>query len=140
MIAGMFIATESPATIDPEDAAYITRFLCRPGSEFTQELEAATAITPMVVVYEEQAVAWVATHQWRGMQTLEGFTHEEWRRRGLCRIASLVLIAGGYLRRDQPIAVFAPECVELTRDLGFAETRLFRRDLYGDWSEAPKER
>jgi hypothetical protein len=136
----MFIATESPATLEPEDAVYMTQHLCRQASEFSRELVDATSITPMVVVYEEQPVAWVATHQWRGFQTLEGFTHEEWRRRGLCRIASLVLIAGGYLRRDQPIAVFSPECAELTRDLGFAETRLFRRDRYGDWSEAPKER
>ena len=136
----MFIATESPATLEPEDAVYMTQHLCRQASEFSRELVDATSITPMVVVYEEQPVAWVCSHQWRGLQTLEGFTHEEWRRRGLCRIASLVLIAGGYLRRDQPIAVFSPECAELTRDLGFAETRLFRRDRYGDWSEAPKER
>ena len=136
----MFLATESPATLEPADAAYIARHLCRPESEFSRELLDETSLTPMVVVYEEDPVAWVATHQWRGFQTLEGFTHEEWRRRGLCRIASLVLIAGGYLRRDQPLAVFSPECVELTRDLGFAETRLFRRDRYGDWSEAPQER
>ena len=136
----MLITTDTPMGLEPEDAGYIAAHLCRDRSEFQQELEAAKSLTPMVVVYEEQPVAWVCSHQWRGLQTLEGFTHEEWRRRGLCRIASLVLIAGGYLRRDQPLAVFSNECVSLARALGFAETRLFRRDRYGDWSLAPQER
>jgi hypothetical protein len=135
----MLIATDTPMGLEPEDAAYIAAHLCRDRSEFQQELEAAKSLTPMAVVYEEQPVAWACSHQWRGFQTLEAFTHEEWRRRGLCRIASLVLIAGGYLRRDKPLAVFSPECMPLARDLGF-ETRLFRRDRYGDWSEAPQER
>lgn len=135
----MLLLTESPRELDPEDAAYIAAHLCRHGSEFQRELYGAASSTPMAVVYEEQPIAWAATHVWRGMQTLEAFTHESHRRRGLCRLAALTLLAIHKLRRADPIAVFAPECVALTRQLGFSETRLFRRDNYGDWREAPQE-
>lgn len=132
----MLIATETPHEIEPEDAAYIAAHLCRPGSEFQAEMLAATTATPMAVVYQHQPVAWACTHKWRGMQTLEAFTHPQFRRQGWCRVAALTLMAARHLNRHEPIAVFSPECVGLTRALGFAETRLFLRDQYGDWRES----
>ena len=132
----MFIATETPMTIEIEDAEYIARALCRPGSEMQRELIDSKTDTPMVVVYDPEPIGWVASHLWRGLQTLEGYVDPEWRRKGLARIGSLTLIANGYLDRTQAIAVFSPECVALASSLGFADVRQFRRNRYGDWEAA----
>lgn len=129
----MFLACESPLTLEPEDAAYMAAFLCRPGSEMARELANGSTDTPMAVVYESDPVAWVATHQFRGLQTLEGYTHVDYRRRGWCRIAAQMLLASGYLTRDEPIAVFSPDCVPLVQSLGFAGHVLFLRDERGSW-------
>jgi hypothetical protein len=133
----MFIATESPLTIEPEDASYMARNLCRPGSEMQRELLAADADTPMVVAYAPDPIGWVATHQWRSLQTIEAFVAPEFRRRGFARIGALTLLATSYLDKSQAVAVFSPECVALARSLGFRDVRHFRRDRYGDWVPAP---
>ena len=133
----MFIATETPMTIELEDAEYIARALCNPGSEMQRELINSTTDTPMVVVYDPEPIGWVATHLWRGLQTLEGYVDPEWRRKGLARIAALTLLATGYLDRTKAIAVFSSECVTLAKSLGFQDVRQFRRNRYGDWEPAP---
>lgn len=133
----MFIATETPMTFEPEDAEYCARALCRPGSEMQKEFIDATTDTPMVAFYDPEPIGWVATHLWRGLQTLEGYVDPEWRRKGLARIGALTLIANGYLDRTKAIAVFSPECVALASSLGFADVRQFRRNRYGDWEPAP---
>lgn len=133
----MFIATETPMTIEPEDAEYISRALCNPGSEFQREMIAAKTDTPMVAFYDPEPIGWVATHLWRSLQTLEGFVDPGWRRRGLARIGAMTLVANGYLDRSKAIAVFSPECVTLAKSLGFGDVRQFRRNRYGDWEPAP---
>lgn len=132
----MLIATDTPASLEPEDAAYIAAKLCRQGSEMQAEILAAAADTPMVVIYDEQPIAWVASHQWRGLQTFEAYTLEEYRRRGIARLGLLTLIADQYVDRDQPIAVFRPECVGIARSCGLVDVREFRRDRYGEWVTA----
>lgn len=111
--------------------------LCRNGSEMQQEFFDGVSKTPVAVVYQGiKPVAWAATHQWRDFQTLEGFTHELLRRRGIQRFAACGLIADQRLDIRQKTAVFAPSCVELTRSLGFSVVRLFqRRDA--EWFEVP---
>ncbi len=136
-MAAMFIAAESPLTLEPEDAEYMAANLCRIGSEMQQEFVRLDAETPMVVFYDGDPIGWVATHTWRGLQTLEGFVAPEWRRKGFCRIGALTLLATKYLDRRLAIAVFSPECVTLARSLGFADVREFRRNRYGDWEPAP---
>lgn len=109
--------------------------LCRNGSEMQSEFYDGTASTPIAVIYDGiHPVAWSASHQWRGFQTLEGFTRETFRRRGLARFAACGLIAARVLDVSRPVAVFSPSCVGLTRSLGFAGVRLFRREA-GDWIE-----
>ena len=110
--------------------------LCRDGSEMQQEFGTGSG-TPVAVVYVQyRPAAWAATHVWREMQTLEGFTDERQRRRGLQRFAATGLIAAGHLDIRQPVAVFSPDCVGLTRSLGFVEVKLFRR-ADSDWIEVP---
>ena len=133
----MFIATETPMTIEIEDAEYIARALCNLGSEMQREIIESKTDTPMVVVYDPEPIGWVATHLWRGLQTLEGYVDPEWRRKGLARIGALTLIATGYLDRTKAIAVFSPECITLAKSLGFSDVRQFRRNRYGDWEPAP---
>lgn len=133
----MFIATETPMTIEIEDAEYIARALCNLGSEMQREIIESKTDTPMVVVYDPEPIAWVATHLWRGLQTLEGYVDPDWRRKGLARIGALTLIATGYLDRTKAIAVFSVECVALAKSLGFSDVRQFRRNRYGDWEPAP---
>jgi GNAT superfamily N-acetyltransferase len=133
----VFIASETPMTIEPEDAEYIARALCNPGSEMQRELIDAKTDTPMVVAYDPEPIGWVATHLWRGLQTLEGYVDPDWRRKGLARIGALTLITTGYLDRRQAIAVFSDECVTLARSIGFKDVRQFRRNRYGDWEPSP---
>lgn len=114
--------------LEPADAAWIAAHLCRPGSEMQSEFYERLTDTPVVVFSNEQPIAWVATHEWHGHQTLEAFTDPEWRRRGLARAGALMLAAVSYLNRREPISVFSPDCVPLTRSLGFAETLLYQRD------------
>jgi hypothetical protein len=110
--------------------------LCRHGSEMQQEFIKGTDTTVSIVHHNWQPAAWAATHRWRDMQTLEGFTHYRYRRRGLQRFAASGLIAAGLLDIRQPVAVFSPDCVGLTRSLGFVEVKLFRR-ADSDWIEVP---
>lgn len=133
----MFIATESPLTLEPEDAAYMSQHLCRVGSEMQREFVGCDTETPMVVFYDSEPIGWVGTHVWRSLQTIEAFVHPGHRRRGFARIGVLTLIATGYLDRTKAVAVFSPECVTLARSLGFADVRQFRRNRYGDWEPAP---
>lgn len=133
----MFIATESPLTLEPEDAEYMAKHLCRVGSEMQQEFVRCESETPMVVIYGPEPLGWVATHIWRSLQTIEGFVDPLHRRRGFARIGALVLMANGYLDATKAVAVFSPECVVLARSLGFTDIRQFRRNRYGDWEPAP---
>jgi hypothetical protein len=123
----------------PSHNRYACAALCRFDSEMQREFDGRTdcgaSTTPVAVVYLGDApTAWAATHRWREMQTLEGYTHSLHRRRGLQRFAATGLIAAGHLDIRQPVAVFSPDCVGLTRSLGFVEVKLFRR-ADSDWIE-----
>lgn len=110
--------------------------LCRPGSEMQREFTDGTN-TFVAVVCSLYPVAWACSHVWRDIQTLEGYTNPHYRRRGLQRFAATGLIAAGHLDIRQPVAVFSPDCVGLTRSLGFVDVKLFRRTGSNDWIEVP---
>lgn len=112
--------------------------LCRDGSEMQVEFLDGKSDTPVAVVYDGiHPVAWAASHIWRGLPTLEGFTRERYRKRGLQRFAASGLIASGSLNTRLPVVVFSPLCVLLTRSLGWSSVRQFRRSE-GDWIEVPE--
>ena len=119
------------------DRAICAVALCRPGSEMQGEFSAGTSLTPIAIVYDGvHPVAWTASHVWQGLQTLEGFTRESHRRRGLQRFAASGLISAGVLDTAKPVAIFRACCFGLTRSLGFGETRLFQR-MDTEWIEVP---
>ena len=119
--------------LEPADAAWIAAHLCRPGSEMQTEFYTRRSETPCCVIWSGQPVAWVATHEWHEHQTLEAFTDPDWRRRGLARIGAMMLLSVSYVVRDEPVAVFSPDCVPLAKSLGFADVLQYQRTPTG-WS------
>lgn len=121
--------TTTVAQLSPLDAECIITRLTRPKSEFQAEVTEKTSDTPVAVVVtdQERVLAWTATHFWRGMQTLEGFTDPHCRRRGLARAAASLLIANGSIDPRETVAVFSPQCVSIATALGCRDVRLFER-------------
>ena len=111
------------------DAECIITRLTKPNSEFQVEVKEKTSTTPVAIVRtdQERVAAWTATHYWRGMQTLEGFTDPPHRRRGLARAAASLLIADGHINPQETLAVFSPQCVSIATALGCRDVRLFER-------------
>lgn len=137
----MLVMVQTPGEMDEEDAGICAMHLCRPGSEMQGEFLMRRSRTNLAVVYVGSPIGWVCSHQWtppgvgsRRLQTLEGFVHPDWRRRGIARIGALVLIAGGLLVREQEVAVFSYECVPLARTLRM-RPRLWQRDDDARWQE-----
>jgi hypothetical protein len=119
------------------DARAIVASLTKHGSEFQREVQSRLgSTTPIAIVRDGswRIVAWAATHEWRSWQTLEGFTLESHRRRGIARLAAAMLVADGSINPQLPLAVFAPYCVTIARSVGCRDVRLFER--HGDdWFE-----
>lgn len=118
--------------LDAADAAFIANNLCNTASEMQREFTERTSETPVVVFSTETPIAWVATHEWHGYQTLEGFTHPDWRRRGLARAGAIMLLSVSYLTKSEPVAVFSRDCVRLVASLGFSRKMLYQRNG-SDW-------
>jgi hypothetical protein len=132
----MDAVTLTVRTISDRDADIIASRLTRPGSEFQQEVLGRTTKTPIAIVRDgsESVVAWAATHQWRGMQTIEGFTAETARRKGLSRLAAAMLVADGSIDTSKTVCVFSPLCIAIARSVGCRDVRLFER-RGDDWFE-----
>lgn len=113
--------------LEAADGAWIASHLCNAGSEMQTEFYERRTDTPVVVFSNEVPIAWVVAREWRGDQSIEAFTHPDWRRRGLARAGILMLLSVSYLTREEPVAVFSPDCVPLTRSIGFTETLLYQR-------------
>ena len=123
--------------LSESDASVIVNSMTHPGSEFQDEVKNREGSdTPIAIIRDAAATiaAWAATHEWRGMQTIEGFTREPFRRRGLARAATSLLAAAGHLDTEKTTAVFAPYCVEIARSVGCRDVRLFERRGV-DWVE-----
>jgi GNAT superfamily N-acetyltransferase len=120
--------------LTPADCLAIGRRLCHPHSEFQLEVlrrmsGEMSSSTPICLWHGGGALlAWAASHEWRGMQTLEMFTDERHRGRGIAVALSAAMYAAGVLERDLPLAVFAPLTEEIARRLGFEDVQLFAHD------------
>ncbi len=130
------ITTTVKRLSDLDSNEIITR-LTKHGSEFQQEVSRRQeSDTPIALVRSGpcRIAAWAASHQWREMQTLEGFTAEHFRRRGMARLAAASLVSAGVIIPVLPVAVFAPYCVAIAKSVGCRDVRLFERSG-DDWIE-----
>lgn len=123
----MLLELTTVSDLEPFVATYCAANLCRPGSEMQTELYTRQADTPIVVASTGLPIAWVASHEWRGQQTLEAFVAHDWRRRGLAKAGAMVLMATSHLTRDEPLAVFSADCVPLAKSLGFKDVLHYTR-------------
>lgn len=75
---------------------------------------------------DDVLMGWVGTRLWpekfKGKpitaQTIECFIDQEQRRRGFARLGLQALISAGFIDRDEPVSVYAPEVVGTARSCG----------------------
>lgn len=124
----MIAVSKTVSELSDHEATEILIGLTKPGSDFQKEVRnrhgSQTPIA-LVSVEKDRLVAWVATHEWKGLQTLEGFTRTDCRRRGLAKLAASILEATQTIDVDRETAVFAPEFVGVAKAVGIKRIRLF---------------
>lgn len=119
------------------DAMTIVKALTKHGSEFQREVQSReSSLTPIAVVRDgdHRVASWVAVHEWRGMQSLQGFTHPDVRRRGYARLAAATLAANGDIEPSRTTAVFSPDFIGIASAIRCKDVRLFQRSG-DDWTE-----
>lgn len=124
--------------LEPQDALAICYRLTKPGSEFNLEVRNVvdgngSSDTPIVLWHEDGALlAWACSHVWSNTQTLEMFTGERHRGRGIATALSAALMAAGVVDSAERLAVFSPVTADIARRLGCVDLELYeRRD--GSW-------
>jgi GNAT superfamily N-acetyltransferase len=135
------MSTITITTVDgmtESDCLAIGRRLTRPGSEFQIEVlqrmsGKMSSATPLALWHERGCLlAWACSHKWQKMQTLEMFTDENHRGRGIAPALSAALIAASVINRGDVLAVFAPVTEAIARRAGFTDVRRFE----SGWREA----
>lgn len=124
----MIASSKTVSELTDHEATEILIGLTNPGSEFQQEVRNRHGSqTPIALVSDREGrlLAWVATHEWKGFQTLEGFTRVNFRRRGLSKLAASLLEATQTVNADRETAVFAPEFIGVAKAIGITKIRLF---------------
>jgi GNAT superfamily N-acetyltransferase len=127
--------------LDPSDCVAIARRLCRQGSDFQREVIGvmngdASSCAPIALWHADGAlVGWAASHIWQGSQTLEMFTDERHRGRGIASALSAALVAAGIVDRGRTLAVFSESTEMIALRLAFADVRRYRREG-SDWVAA----
>jgi GNAT superfamily N-acetyltransferase len=120
--------------LEPGDAVAIVRRLTRSGSEFQIEVQQVldgdmSSCTPLAVWNHDGAViGWACSHVWRGHQTLEQYTDERHRGRGIASALSATLLASRVIDTAKDLAVFSPVTAEIARRIGVAEVVLYQRN------------
>lgn len=124
--------------LDPSDAVAITRRLTHRGSEFQIEISRVlsgetSSATPLALWHSEGCLAaWACSHVWRNLQTLEMFTDERFRGRGIAAALSAALMAAGIIDRTQPLAVFSETTERIAERLLFRDVQRYARNG-ADW-------
>lgn len=79
-----------------------------------------------LIWFDDMLTGWVGTRPWpekfKGdpitAQTVECFVDAKYRKRGIGRLGLQALIAAGFVDRDKPVSVYAPEVVKLAEKCG----------------------
>ena len=125
--------------LDETDCSFLFDHASRRGSDFQGKLvsEMTDADGHIAVVRDQgEIVAWARTEQWEDVDrgevwpTLEAFTREPWRRRGLCRYAVAGLAAANVF--TPPVAIFRPPMIGVCRHLGIGYVE-YEKDCHGEW-------
>jgi len=120
--------TTTVGALSDLDARAISASLTRAGSSFQVDvMNRDGSRTPIVLIRDgaQRVVSWAASRRIHDLPTLEGFTLTERRRQGLFAVAASMLVAGGRLDREQPVAVFTAESMAAAVDLKFTDVRLY---------------
>lgn len=124
--------------LEPNDALAICYRLTKPDSECNLEIRQlldgkGSSDTPIALWHEDGALlGWACSHVWNNVQTLEMFTGERHRGRGIATALSAMLMADGVIDSAERLAVFSPVTADIARRLGCVEVELYeRRD--GGW-------
>ncbi len=124
--------------LPPEDCLAIGYRLTKPASDFQREVMgvldgSASSATPIAVWHHDGAVvAWACSHIWQGSQTLEMFTDERHRGRGIASALSAALLAAGVLERGRIVQVFSETTQMIACRMRFAEVHRYER-RGSDW-------
>jgi len=125
--------------LEPQDALAICYRLSKPGSEFNLEIRSlldgkGSSDTPLALWNEDGALlGWACSHIWQHHQTMEMYTGERHRNRGIATALSAMLIASGVIDPAEELAVFSPATADIARRLGVSEVTLYEsRD--GVWT------
>ena len=119
--------------LEPQDALAICYRLTKPGSEFNLEVRSlvdgtGSSDTPIALWHEDGALlGWACSHVWQNTQTLEMFTGERHRGRGIATALSSMLMAAGVVDSSERLAVFATVTADIARRLGCVDVDLYER-------------
>lgn len=119
--------------LEPQDALAICYRLTKPGSEFNLEVRSlvdgtGSSDTPIALWHEDGALlGWACSHVWQNTQTLEMFTGERHRGRGIATALSAMLMAASVVDSSERLAVFSPVTADIARRLGCVDVDLYER-------------
>jgi GNAT superfamily N-acetyltransferase len=120
------------------DAIAIVRRLTHAESEFQQEIASilagtASFSTPVALWHSDGCLAaWACSHVWREHQTLEMFTDERFRGRGIATALSAFLRSAGVIAPASRLVVFSPQTAGIATRLGFHDVVRFESHG-GEW-------
>lgn len=118
--------------LEPGDCLAICYRLTKAGSEWQREVRgvlegSASSCTPVALWHDDGAlVGWACSHEWREMQTLEQFTDERHRGRGIGTALAAALMGAGVIDPSQTVAVFGEQTERLAGRLGMRPIRYER--------------
>lgn len=133
----MYAVSKLVHDLTDDETTQLLVSLTWPGSECQKELRnrygSQTAIA-LVCRDDGVVLSWVASREWRGLQTLEGFTRADSRRRGFAKLAAGILEADDRVTSSRETAVFNPDFIGVAASIGITRLRLYQLSN-GDWKE-----
>lgn len=120
----------SIAELSSHERLAILQTLTKRGSEFALAvMDRLLEDDPIAVVGDGLTVyGWASSHEWMGLQTLESYTLERLRCRGVSTLASTALLAAEAVDIRLPLAVFSPSVMRIAVRLGFHDIRQYCRE------------
>lgn len=122
--------------LEPSDCLAICYRLTKTGSDWQREVRgvldgSSSSCTPVALWHDDGAlVGWACSHVWNQMQTLEQFTDERHRGRGIGTALAASLIASGVVDQMESVAVFSEATERMAKRLSMRPIR-YRKTASG---------